>query len=124
MPQPLSRAQREAAFLEAAAHMYTQLESWYEQHPNASFGELEAEARQCRRALMGETLALLINGQGSGYQLQAPTCHQCGQPMEFEGNRTRQVYGLEGDTRLSRAYYVCSQCDEQTLFPPRSSTAA
>lgn len=123
MPQALSPAQRQAAFLAAAARMYARLESWYEQHPDASFGEIEAEARQCRRELMGETLALLINGRSTGYQLEPPGCAQCGQPMEFEGNRTRQIYGLEGDTRLSRAYYVCSQCDQQTLFPPRPATA-
>ncbi|SRR5712692_3789614 len=124
MPQALSRAQREAAFLEAAARMYTQLESWYEQHPAASFGEIEAEARQCRRELMGETLALLINGRSTGYQLEPPVCAQCGQAMEFEGQRPRQIYGLEGDTRLSRAYYVCPQCEKQTLFPPSTVNCA
>ncbi|MBI3909991.1 MAG: hypothetical protein HY320_03545 [Armatimonadetes bacterium] len=119
-----SRAQRQAEFLEAAARMYSQLEDWYDTHPDASFGELEAEARRQRRAVMGQALAVLINGRDTGYQLDPPTCPQCGQAMPFERYRTWQVHGLEGDTELSRAYYVCRACDGQTLFPPGSETAA
>jgi len=33
------------------------------------------------------------------------------------------VAGLEGETELERAYYVCRGCEEQTLFPPGSETA-
>jgi hypothetical protein len=65
MYRQMSRAQREAAFLEKAAHMYGALEDWYDQHPEASFCEIEAEAR-LRRELMGEGLAVLINGRDTG----------------------------------------------------------
>ena len=65
----MSRAQRQAAFLESAARMYNQLEDWYDEHPDATFGEIEAQARQHRLKLMGETLALMINGRTEGYQL-------------------------------------------------------
>ena len=40
MYRQMSRAQREAAFLEKAAQMYGTLEDWYDQHPEASFGEI------------------------------------------------------------------------------------
>ncbi len=63
MPRVMSRAQRQAAFLEEAARSFEHLEDWYDQHPDATFGELGAEARQQRRALMGTALALLINGR-------------------------------------------------------------
>lgn len=118
MPRLKSRAQRQAEFLEAAARMYSQLEGWYDQHPDASFGEIEAEARRQRRELMGQALAVLINGRDLGYQLEPPACCECGQPLKFERYRSWQVHSLEGDTELSRAYYVCRQCDGQTLFPP------
>ena len=58
MYRQMSRAQREAAFLEKAAHMYSAFEDWYDQHLEASFGEIEAEARRLRRRLMGEGLVL------------------------------------------------------------------
>jgi len=69
MYRQMSRAQREAAFLEKAAQMYSALEDWYGQHPEASFGKIEAEARRLRRELMGEGLAVLIDGRNTGYQL-------------------------------------------------------
>jgi len=118
----MSRVQRRAAFLEAAARMYNKLEDWYDQHPDATFGEIEAQARQYRLKLMAEALGLLINGRTEGYELEPPVCSQCGQPMEFVDYRERTVYGLEGDTELSRGYYVCSQCEGQTIFPPGPTT--
>lgn len=119
-----SRAQRKAVFLEAANRLYDDLEDWYDQHPAASFGAIESEARRLRRGLMGKTLQVLINGRDQGYQYEPPTCPQCGQPMDFEDYRAKQIYGLEGDTELERAYYTCPACEHQTVFPPRSETPA
>ena len=117
-----SRAQRKAAFLEAANRLYDDLEDWYDQHPEASFGTIETEARRLRRHLMGSTLQGLINGRDAGYQLEPPKCPQCGQPMQFERYSPKQIFGLEGDTELERAYYTCAACEQQTLFPPGSET--
>jgi len=104
--------------------MFNQLEEWYDEHPDATFGEIEAQTRQYRLKLMGEAIALLINGRSEGYQLEAPTCAECGQAMEFVDYRPRTVGGLEGDTNLSRAYYVCPRCKGETFFPPGPSTSA
>ena len=122
MYRQMSRAQREAAFLEKAASMYSALEAWYEQHPEASFGEIETEARRLRREMMGEGLAILINGRDTGHQLEAPTCQKCGQELEYKGHRRWGISGLEGETALMRAYYVCPNCKGETLFPPGSET--
>ncbi len=120
MTQKMSASRRRAAFLEAAGQMYDQLEVWYDQHPQASFGELEAEVRKRRRELMGTEIEILVNGRDTGFQVAAPRCPQCGQAMEFEGYRKWAVHGLEGDPVLERAYYVCSRCLGETLFPPGS----
>ncbi len=122
MSRRMFRAQRRAAFLESAARMYNQLEDWYDEHPDATFGEIEAQARHYRLKLMGETMALMINGRTEGYELEAPTCAQCGQAMKFVDYRERTVNGLEGNTSLSRAYYVCPRCKGETFFPPGPST--
>jgi len=37
--------------------------------------------------------------------------------MEFQRYRGWTIYGLEGDTELERAYYVCPNCPGETLFP-------
>ena len=120
MTRPQSRTRREAAFMEAAKQMHTELEAWYDQHPEASFGEIEAEVRRKRRALIGKELELLINGRDTGMALNTPKCPKCGQGMAFEGYRKWGVHGLEGDSLLERAYYVCPTCKGETLFPPGS----
>ncbi len=67
MYRRMSRAQREAAFLQAATHMYQVFEEWYDQNPDASSGEIEEKSRQLRRVLMGEGLAILVNGRDTGH---------------------------------------------------------
>jgi hypothetical protein len=66
---------------------------------------------------MGKGLAVLINGRDTGYQIDPPTRPTCGKPMDFEDDRAKTVVGLEGDTALSRAYYVCPRRGGQTLSP-------
>jgi hypothetical protein len=119
-----SRSQRKAAFEQAASAMYERLEVWYDAHPDASFEEIEEELRQQRRELMGDTLATLIVGRDSGQGAVAPPCQKCGQPLVFEGYRPWTVKGLEGDTVLERAYYVCSACAGEAFFPSGSEAAA
>ena len=117
MARRKSREKRKAAFLAAAAQMYDELEAWYDAHPEATFGEIEQAARQKRRALMGETIAELINGRDTGFKVEAVVCAACETAMVFKGYLGWTVHGLEGDTRLERAYYVCPVCGE-TFFPP------
>ena len=111
------RTQRQAEFMKAAEAMYERLEDWYDAHPDASFEEIEAAMRGQRRELMGSTLATLIVGRDSGLAVAPPECPQCGQPMTFEGYRPWTVKGLEGDSRLERAYYTCPACGEQGFSP-------
>lgn len=118
MSRPQSRAGRKATFMKEAERMYEQLEDWYDKHPEASFGEIEVEARKRRRELMGKTLEQLVNGRDTGVQVEAPNCEQCGEAMKFEGYCPWGIHGLEGDSRLERGYYVCPHCKGQTLFPP------
>lgn len=117
-----TRAERKAEFMTVAEQLYERLEDWYDAHAEASFGEIEQEARRRRRELMGSTLTTLINGRDTGYQAERPRCEQCQTVMGFEGYRAWRVIGLEGDTILRRAYYVCPDCTGQTIFPPGSKT--
>jgi hypothetical protein len=118
MERPMSAEKRKAAFMAAAGTMYEELEAWFAAHPAATFGEIEQEARRQRRQLMGRALEIVVNGQDTGYESEGVACAQCGERMKFKGYLERTVYGLEGDTSLERAYYVCQQCEGQTLFPP------
>lgn len=118
MSRPMSRDQRKKSFMAVAQRMYERLEDWYDAHPEASFGEIEQKARQLRREMMGKGLEVVINGRDVGYRLEGVVCEGCGGEMEFRAYLPWAVCGLEGDTRLERAYYVCPECAGETFFPP------
>jgi|SRR5664279_2114084 hypothetical protein len=120
MTRKLSKEKRRAQFLEKAGQMFEEMEGWYDQHPEASFGEIEIKARQERRELMGEAIGILVNGRDTGALVEAPVCSRCKKAMQFKGYRDKEVRGLEGDTVLERAYYVCPECKGETIFPPGS----
>ena len=107
--------------MKQAEEMFEELENWYDQNQRASFEEIEKEARQARRKMMGHSLGIIINGRDVGKMENVPQCEQCGEGMVFKDYRSKTLYGLEGETTLERAYYVCNVCEKQTLFPPRQA---
>lgn len=119
-----SRVQRREEFLKRAGEMWEALEDWYDAHPQATFGELEQQARAQRRQLMGETLEILLNQRSHAVEVQPAVCPQCGSLMKLHEIRGKTVHGLEGCTRVERSYYVCSAGCGQTAFPPGSESAA
>ncbi len=118
MTRPITRAARKAAFMKQAEEMFEELEDWYDQNQGATFEEIEGRARQARRKMMGESLGIMINGRDVGKTAEAPKCEKCKQAMAFKDYRPKIVCGLEGETELERAYYVCQVCEKQTFFPP------
>ena len=110
--------------MRAAEEMIEKLETWYDAHPEASFGEIEEQARRERRELMGQVLEVVVNGRDTGFQLEPPRCEACSVEMIFKDYHDWTVRGLEGDSRLERAYYVCPECEGQTFFPPGPKAAA
>ncbi len=75
-----------------------------------------------RRELLGGLLATLIVGRDSGFQPSAPPCRKCQQPMTFEAYRSWTVKGLDGDSVLEGAYYVCPACAGETFSLSGSET--
>lgn len=111
--------QRKEAYLQEAEKMFMNMESWYDDHPSASLEEIEAELRRHRRELMGKSLELIVNGRDEG-KTNELTCPSCQRKMKYKGMREKSIYGIEGDTKLKRAYYTCpTGCPQKGVFPPR-----
>ncbi len=122
MCRPMLREKRKKAFMQAAEKLFDEVDDWYDKNPDASFEEIENRARKARREMMGKSLGVIINGRDVGKSIEAPKCKTCQKDMAFEDYREKTIYGVEGDTRLERAYFVCADCEKQTLFPPRRET--
>ncbi len=118
MSRPKSREKRKKAFMQEAEKLFDEIDHWYDENPDASFEDIENRVRIERREMMGKSLGVLINGRDVGKTLESPDCDECGKAMRFKDYREKMIYGIEGDTVLERAYYVCDNCEEQTLFPP------
>ena len=118
MTRPMTRTERKAAFIEKAEQLFAELEEWYDHNPEASFEEIEGRARKGRRKMMGAVLGIVVNGRDVGKMEGVPRCEKCGGGMVFKDYRRKTIYGLEGETELERAYYVCEGCEKQTVFPP------
>jgi hypothetical protein len=91
MARKMSRAERKQAFMAKAEAMFEHLESWYDEHPDATFGEIEQAAREERRRFMRHGLEVLINGRDTGKKDSAPQCAACGEAMTFKGYRHKSV---------------------------------
>lgn len=96
MARRMSHAQRRAVCMQAAEEMIARLEAWYDADPDASFGEIEQQARQERRERMGQVLGVLINGWDTEVQAEAPGCERCGVEMELKGYREWTCMGWKG----------------------------
>lgn len=118
-----TKSEARAAFMGAAEHLWDAFNGWYEAHPEATFDEMEQELGRLRRALMGDTIVLALQQGDLGASAEAPSCERCGRTMEFQGYPHKGVHGLEGDSRIPRAYYLCPHCDAG-LFPPGPPPAA
>lgn len=118
-----TKSEARAAYLEAAEHLWDAFNAWYEVHPEATFDEMEQELGRLRRVLMGDTLVLALQQGDLGASVEPPVCERCGQKMGFQGYRRKEVHGLQGDSQIPRAYYLCPHCDAG-LFPPRPPSEA
>jgi hypothetical protein len=128
MPERRSGARQTSSeardeFLRRAEELWDQFNVWYQEHPEATFDQMEAELGKQRRAILGDFLELSLRQGDLGATPEAPRCERCGEPMRFKGYPKKKVHGLEADARIPRAYYVCLTC-EVGLFPPGPSSAS
>jgi hypothetical protein len=110
-------------FLQRAERLWDEFNAWYQDHPEATFDEMEAELGKRRRAVLGSFLELSLRQGNLGATPDDPACESCGKPMTFKGYPKKAVHGVEADIKIPRAYYVCPSCGTG-LFPPGPTSTA
>ena len=95
---------------------------WREQHPRATFREIEAEIDRRLDELRAKMLSDTANLSASAEWIEGPEgpmCPHCGEKLAGKGRKRRklQVRG-ENEVELERKYGVCPECG-QGIFPPR-----
>ena len=104
-------------FLRRAEELWDEFNGSYQEHPEATFDEMEAELGKRRRGIMGDFVELGLRQGDLGATAEAPSCKECGQGMVFKGYPKKEIHGLEADAKIPRAYYVCPTCGVG-IFPP------
>lgn len=99
------------------------MKEWRQQHPRATFKQIEAAlderlARMRARMLQDLALASAAREMGPVEGGERPCCPQCGQPLEAHGPELRTlITNYNQPVCLSRSYAQCPVCQTR-LFPP------
>jgi hypothetical protein len=116
MPRPLPRER----WLADAAERFAALDAWRQEHPRATWTEIEAAVEAqlgpLRAQLLGDTA---MASDATDLHGERPVCPTCGERLDAAGPRPRRLRG-EGDQpiALERTYARCPVC-QTGLFPPR-----
>ncbi len=111
--------QRRAALAAVAAELTT----WRQQHPTATWQEIEQALDTRLAQVRADLLTDLAHASPAADWRAAapedhPTCPACGTPLQPRGRHTRQLTTLGDQTvTLQRQYGVCPSCGTG-LFPP------
>lgn len=94
---------------------------WRQQHPQATFREIEAEVDRRLSVLRAKMLADAALGSAQTEWVPGSPevlCPECGQPLEQKGKKKRRLQTRGGqEVELEREYGVCPACG-QGIFPP------
>jgi ribosomal protein S27AE len=115
MPRPLPRDR----WLAEAAERFAALDAWRQDHPRATWTEIEAaldaQLGPLRAQLLGDTA---MASAATDLRGERPRCPRCGERLEAAGSRRRRLRGEGGrPIDVERTYARCPACGHG-LFPP------
>lgn len=101
----------------------TGMAEWREQHPRATFREIEAALDERMNRARAKFLADAATASRAADWREAnegerPVCPECGARVQSRGEKRRQLQTAGGETvELKRHHAVCPQCGK-AFFPP------
>jgi hypothetical protein len=117
----MKRGELQADWNRMSEAMMKEIETWREQHPKATFREIEGEIDQrlwgLRAKMLSDTAKRSVAADWEKGE-QAVLCPECGVVLEKKGKKKRKLDTRGGrEVELEREYGVCPKC-EQGIFPP------
>lgn len=107
----------------ASKEMLTAMKVWRQEHPRATWVEMEQELDRRLRQLRGAMLADMAQASALAdiralAPEERPVCPHCGRALGPRGQETRTLQ-TDGDQEitLTRSYAVCPHC-KVGFFPP------
>lgn len=100
-----------------------EVSSWREQHPRASFSEIEHEVdRQLAKVRVNMIQELALESELRNIRqlptAKRPACPSCGKPLVSNGRQKRRlVTSYEQEVELERSKGYCRHC-RVSFFPP------
>jgi hypothetical protein len=92
------------------------LTHWREEHPQATWAEIEAVVDEQMNRLRAQVLQEVVQmGESEEWSQKAeaerPTCAMCGKPLSVRGKQTRYLQTTGGEAvKLTRTYGTCPTC--------------
>jgi hypothetical protein len=109
---------------ELSEEILTDIKEWRQNHPQATFREIEDEVHERMSRLEAQVLQDAAQAsksrEWSGKEAQErPKCPVCQSPLQGRGKRRRKLQGAQGqEVTLTRDYGTCPNCGVG-FFPPR-----
>lgn len=113
----------EEVWKRATAAALAAIVEWRQEHPHASFDEIEDAITQRMRPLREQVLTDIIHTSTQtafGEGTERPVCPTCGSRLQAKGRKRRTIVTHQGETiSLERTGGHCPRCNAG-LFPPGS----
>ena len=115
---------RQETWQELGLAILTGMREWRQQHPKATFGEIEAALDERLSQLRAQMLQDLAEVRTAAHwnhlpEPNAPPCPTCGTPLVARGQHTRRIQTTGGRAvELERPYGTCPS-GGAGFFPPR-----
>jgi YgiT-type zinc finger domain-containing protein len=102
-----------------SAEILSGVAEWRQQHPKATFREIEEEVDKRLAVLRVRMLSdVAISSAQADWDEERVVCPHCGTKLEKKGKKKRKLETRGGQAvELEREYGVCLQCG-QGIFPP------
>lgn len=111
---PLDREERKAQLMRVSEEIIDRLLAEEKASAEVMLEDIEQAANRGGEALRRAIAAVLVEAVE---ERASVVCGDCGKPMTYQGQRSKQLVTEAGELTVQRSYYYCRGC-KRGSFPP------